>query len=156
MVKHSRRRATRPVVTRKSSTQKKFFKKTPHNDADVAKVWNQRKSRNHNMRTLGLACDVNKLSRATTEPKLAIFEVPQPEDLEKVGTNARRNPLAEEKQRYIAKLIAKHGEDFDAMARDIKRNVQQFTATRLRNMTAKFLRLDDKHRAVPIPARLRG
>lgn len=108
------------------------------------------------MEALGLVSDVNKNSSSSdTAAKgevLEMFKIPQTDDLTKLATNPRRTPLSEEKQKYIAKLMARYGDDFDAMGRDTKLNAQQLTAAKLEKMTSKFLALDQKHRAVPIPS----
>lgn len=106
------------------------------------------------MEALGLVSDVNKKPSENASARgevLEIFDIPQTDDLTKLATNPRRTPLSGEKQKYIAKLIAKYGNDFDAMGRDTKLNAQQLTAAKLEKMTAKFLALDQKHRTVPIP-----
>ena len=68
MARHQRRRATTSKATRKATTAKRFFKKVQHNDPEIAKHWDFRKSRIQNMAKLGLACDVNVSMDKTTKP----------------------------------------------------------------------------------------
>lgn len=84
-----------------------------------------------------------------------LFEIPQSEDLTKVGMNPRRTPLSAEKQKYIARLLTKYGSDYEAMARDTKINAQQLTSVKLEKMASKFFSLDAKRRALPVPANVR-
>jgi hypothetical protein len=44
-----RRRATTSKAKRKATMQKRFFKKAQHTDAEVAKHWDFRATRNQNM-----------------------------------------------------------------------------------------------------------
>ncbi|KAH8059633.1 ribosome biogenesis protein Nop16 [Aureococcus anophagefferens] len=157
MVKHQRRRATTTKVKRKAD--KKFFKKVQHDDAEVAKHWDFRKTREHNMKRLGLAHDVNRAvgklpgaapagERVDQAVELEFVDIPQQADLTKIGTSDRRPPMSEDKQAYIVKLMAKYGDDCAKMARDVKRNPQQLTEAKLRKMVAKYDGLSDKHRLV--------
>ena len=159
-----KKRGTTNKATRKSSQQKRFFKKVQHNDAEVAKHWDFRRSRAHNMTRMGLAHDVNRAvggmpgaapsaERVEQTTTLELVDIPQnPDDLLNNGTNERRSPLSEEKQRYVVALVAKHGDDVAKMARDLKRNPQQLTAAKLRKMIAKYRGLTEKQRLVPLPA----
>ena len=156
MVKHRRRRATTKKVSRKSSGNKQFFKAVQQ-DPMVAKRWNFRASRTENMKNLGLADDVNAVKPAqekTEFVEMALLKHPQSDDLERSATNPRRTPLTEEKQRYIAKLLKKHGHNYDAMAADIKLNVEQLTLPKLKKLATKFLNLPNDRRAVKIPKNL--
>ena len=56
--------------------------------------------------------------------------------------------MSEEKQKYVVTLTQKHGRDFAKMARDRKRNPQQFTATKLRKMVELYESLSDDQRVV--------
>ena len=118
------------------------------------------------MKRVGLAHDVNRAvpglpgaepasERVAQQVHLEFVDVPQnPEALQgssDVGTNLRRNPMAEEKQQYIVRLMAKYGDDVAKMAHDRKRNPQQFTQQRLRKMIEKYEGLSDQWRVVPPP-----
>jgi hypothetical protein len=51
--------------------------------------------------------------------------------------------------------MAKHGDDFTAMFRDIKVNNMQYTETQLRKMSSRFLLLDDEQRTVEVPQKIK-
>ena len=70
------------------------------------------------------------------EVKLRLVDAPQPARLMDVdkNTNKRRNPMSEEKQKYVVTPTKKHGRDFAKMARDRKRNPQPVTSTNLRKL----------------------
>ena len=46
--------------------------------------------------------------------------------------------MMEKDVKYVEKLVSKHGDDTEAMARDIKLNVRQLTAKNLEKMVARF------------------
>lgn len=160
-----KKRTTANKATRKASTKKRFFKKVQHDDAEVAKHWDFRKTREANMRNMGLAHDVNRAvkglpgatpssdHRAQQTVKLELVDIPQSDDLSTgaQGINERRSPMSEEKQKYVVKLMTKYGDDTDKMAKDIKRNPQQFTSAKLKKMISRYNLLTDKQRLVPPP-----
>lgn len=162
MTRHTRRRATTSKATRKASTAKKFYKKVQHNDAEVAKHWDFRRTREHNLKKMGLAHDVNRAvgklpglapsgEHVPKAVELEFVDIPQPTDLALLGDferNERRPPMSEEKQAYIVKLMAKHGSNCVKMAKDLKRNPQQLTATKLGKMVETYEALTEKQRLV--------
>ena len=52
--------------------------------------------------------------------------------------HATIQPMMEKDVKYIQKLVDKHGDDTEAMARDIKLNVRQLTGKNLEKMVARF------------------
>mgnify|MGYP004718008325 FL=1 len=50
-------------------------------------------------------------------------------------------------QNYMKKLIEKHGDDLEAMFRDIKVNVDQLSVGQLRKTYDKYMRLQEKFNA---------
>ena len=83
--------------------------------------------------------------------ELEFVDIPQPTDLALLGDferNERRPPMSEEKQAYIVKLMAKHGSNCVKMAKDLKRNPQQLTATKLGKMVETYEALTEKQRLV--------
>mmetsp|Transcript_16095 Transcript_16095/g.48349 ORF Transcript_16095/g.48349 Transcript_16095/m.48349 type:complete len:166 (-) Transcript_16095:27-524(-) len=158
-----KKRGTTSKATRKASAKKPFFKKVQHDEAEMAKHWDFRKSRAHNMKRVGLAHDVNRAvgglpggtpssQHVPQEVQLEFVDIPQnPDDLADVGRNERRLPMSEEKQAYVVRLAAKHGADVGAMMRDRRRNPQQHTEKKLRKMIALYEGLTDAQRRVPAP-----
>lgn len=144
----------------KQRQPKRVFKKVQHTNPEIARHWDLRKSRCANMARMGLSHDSNRTvgmpgaapSRVpqAQEVTLELVDAPQPANIMAIdrNTNARRNPMAEAKQAYIVKLMKKHGRDTNKMARDRKRNPQQFAAQKLQSMIALYEGLGDDHRVV--------
>ena len=155
-----KKRGARAAGGPKQKQQKRLFKKVQVNEPEIAKHWDPRRSRGANLARMGLSDDANRAvgvpgaapSRVEVaqEVKLRLVDAPQPARLMDVdkNTNKRRNPMSEEKQKYISTLMKKHGRDFAKMARDRKRNPQQFTATKLRKMVELYESLSDDQRVV--------
>ena len=53
--------------------------------------------------------------------------------------------------RYTAALIKRHGDDYTAMARDMKLNDMQWPVDRCARLCEKFKSLADEFRLVPVP-----
>ena len=104
----------------------------------------------HANRAVGVPGAAPSRVEVAQEVKLRLVDAPQPARLMDVdkNTNKRRNPMSEEKQKYISTLMKKHGRDFAKMARDRKRNPQQFTSTKLRKMVELYESLSDDQRVV--------
>ena len=131
----------------------------------IADEWDQRKTTAANMAHLGLQHDVNTLpddlhmpkrkkrsrSGASDErPVVQLYDVPAG-DMGKDHHNLRARPLSDDKQEFAARVLAKHGDDFEAAARDHKVNKMQLTASKLRKLCAKFIMLDEDDRVVDCP-----
>ena len=80
------------------------------------------------------------LVKSTVDPN-ELFQIPESDDLRSVDVNPRRRnqPMMEKDQKFIKKLINKHGTKYDAMARDMKLNDRQLTAPRLEKLAARYL-----------------
>lgn len=63
-------------------------------------------------------------------------------------------PLTEEEQSYIAKCLAKHGDNYKKMFMDIKTNDMQHTEKQLRKYASRFLLLDPEQRLVEVPEKV--
>ena len=123
----------------------------------VEKVWDQKKTLRQNYQALGLQGDVNraisensvrskhpgKLSKDQAASASAqegvewvdLDSIPRPED-----ERSRRvaHNMSEEEQIYVSTLIERHGMDYKAMERDIKTNVYQWTASRLKRRCVRY------------------
>lgn len=123
--------------------------------------WDPTKSPADNLASIGLASDVNAdvVGRAASASAAGdgkgkvceFFDIPDSDSLVDVNPKRRAQPMLENDQRYVSKLMAKHGEDYEKMARDIKTNAKQLTASRLQKMCARFKLLDDAQRLAPLP-----
>ena len=60
-------------------------------------------------------------------------------------------PLNVDEQKYIARCLAKHGDDFKKMARDIKLNNMQHTEAKMKKMAARFFLLTTEQLRTDIP-----
>jgi hypothetical protein len=131
--------------------------------------WDPSKSPTINLANMGLVAEPNQLNRnppaaghhqgdsdqqhqTKKDVVIALFDIP---DSDQMGGNKKgskqRLPLNKDEQQYIAKCMAKHGEDYPKMFRDIKLNNMQHTEEKLRKMGARFLLLDPQQRLVDLP-----
>ncbi|CBN75225.1 conserved unknown protein [Ectocarpus siliculosus] len=83
-----------------------------------------------------------------------LFDVADTADLKVIDRNYGRRPMSDEDQRYMAKLLTKHGLDHEAMTRDIKVNYNQLTLGQLRRMCDTLLSLGEEQRVVTLPERV--
>lgn len=81
---------------------------------------------------------------------IQLYDIPDSDSLK----TKTRIVMSENDQRYIIKCMAKHGDDYVAMFRDIKVNNMQYTETQLRKMASRFLLLDDEQRTVKVPQKI--
>ncbi|TYZ59226.1 hypothetical protein PybrP1_002234 [[Pythium] brassicae (nom. inval.)] len=137
-------------VTRKQKPRRKF-KTRFVGDARIQEQWDHRLTTRQNYDKLGLQADPNsyqalKQSIAGAEGALddepRLFHVPDSDFLSERNPRRPENYMSEEERKYLRPLIAKHGEDFKAMERDIKSNNMQWTATKLKNRCARLVLVD--------------
>ena len=150
MVKSSRKR-----VTRDTKSQKRRKKKMRHfgfmPPKGITEQWDNRKTLAQNYEEMGLLTDVNKIGK----PKKGKGEAggSGDEGAERVGYMIPILKKIEEapapppyvpksmglpEQRILDRLMRKHGEDYEAMARDIKVNVHQQTSAQLKKRIELF------------------
>lgn len=180
MVKHGvtkKRRSGRTGRTKLKNKNHQFYKPPKIQDQTVRSIWNPRKSVAQNMAAMGLQSGVNSsidkraaMALAEAQEKdpdckpnenkaIELFDIPQSDNLKKNGiTNLPGKtyaqtllPVSIEDQKYISKCLAKHGEDYKRMMRDIKTNNMQHTAAKLKNMAEKFYLLTKDQVKVDIP-----
>lgn len=110
--------------------------------------------------TISLASNPNT---AKPEPNkvVELFDIPDSDKLNDITmlpgkTFAQRKlPVSIDDQKYIRKCLAKHGDDYRAMMRDIKTNDMQHTVAKLRKMAARFYLLTEDQVKVEIPEKVR-
>jgi len=160
MAKKSQRRGGR---ARETKATKKWKKRAGHygglrqnevfHNKDIEENWDRSKTLRQNYVALGLMMDVNA-DMQPRGPKLrqslhvdaapavltaqleAIKALPKPEAREVKSMGLKE-------QRLLAKLIAKHDDDYKNMARDIKINIHQCTANELKRRVILYNRLQD-------------
>eukprot|EP00041_Stephanoeca_diplocostata_P037722 m.1440234 g.1440234 ORF g.1440234 m.1440234 type:complete len:164 (+) comp25093_c2_seq4:158-649(+) len=99
----------------------------------VGKVWDKTKTLKQNFNAVGLVMDPNARARkpgAIQEPASGSSVVAE---IEKAVKNVKRNKrfAAAGEIEFVERLVAKHGTDCVAMARDMKINVYQLTPKQL-------------------------
>lgn len=67
----------------------------------------------------------------------------------------RKLPVSLDDQKYIRKCLAKHGDDYHTMMRDIKTNDMQYTESKLKKMSSRFYLLTEEQVKVEIPDKVR-
>ena len=146
-------------------------------DDTVRAAWNPRKSPAQNMANMGLQTSVNSsidaraaisLAQNPNTPKpdgkkaVELFDIPQSSDkmngvtILPGKTFAQiKLPVSIDDQKYIRKCLAKHGDDYLSMMRDIKCNDMQHTEAKLKKMARRFFSLTDAQLRVEIPENVR-
>jgi nucleolar protein 16 len=120
-------------------------------DDRIRALWNHKLTTKQNYEQIGLNVDPNSFqairksiegAEGALDDEPRLFRVPDSDILN--DRNARRpeNYMSEEEIKYLRRLIAKHGEDYAAMARDIKTNDMQWTENKLMRRCARLALLD--------------
>ena len=174
MGKHGRRSATGakakvPRALRRQTALK--YLKPQFSSESVAEKWNAHRSAKQNLSALGLAHNPN-MAVAHGQPSMGnvapvvggeaavdpceLFVIPTGagSDLVKASANPKRQAKAqgEDDQKYAARLLRRHGDDFTAMARDMKLNNRQLTPKQCLRVCGTFLSQTSEQRLVDIPA----
>ena len=122
----------------------------------IREQWDASKTVKQNLEKLGLASDVNKIGHqensSTTKEIVQLFDVPKSDNLNK----KERLPLEADDQKYIARCMAKHGQNYSKMFYDLKVNRMQHTEHKLRTMGSRFLLLEKHQRVVEVPEKVKN
>ena len=143
------------VVLLQNRTFQRWDPNPRFGDKTVAKLWDMSKSPSINLANMGLLAMPNQdVERPNNTPMvnadanvIELFDVP---DTDTLAVNRKVHPMPEEDQKYIAKCIAKHADDYGKIFRDIKVNNMQYSEAQLRKMGARFLLLDSEQRKVEL------
>ena len=122
-------------------------------------MWDVSKSPSINLANMGLLAkpnqDVVRTNEAPTPNEnvnvIELFDIPDSDTLTK-----KEHPMKPDDQKYIAKCMAKYGDDYGKAFRDIKINVMQYTENQLRKMGARFLLLSPEQRRVEVSEKVKG
>ncbi|KAA8494529.1 Nucleolar protein 16 [Porphyridium purpureum] len=110
-------------------------------DATVREAWDNSKNVRENLDAIGLAAranaPLNNKAKASGDAQTAV--VARMEELAAVGEKEAPRHPAEGEAQVLEKLIAKHGDDYEAMARDIKINTMQHTSRVLERRVRRYL-----------------
>lgn len=118
--RNKRRRSGRNRVSRKNKAAKSAV-----TDNSLRKVWDKTLPAAENLARVGLRYNVNgtygkgstmgskkgESIDAETLEEVSFMAIPASDSLD-VDRNTRRKPMSDEDQRYIAKLLAAHGTDY--------------------------------------------
>lgn len=172
MVKHNhnkkRRSTSRGRTKIKNRNNFKRWDPSPKiSDPVVREHWDPSKSPSQNLASMGLLArpnaDIKNVNggKSPSAPGPAnldvsiveLFDVPDSDELRE-RKRGQRCPLTGDDQQYIAKCLAKHGDDYGKAFRDVKVNCMQHTEMQLRKMGARFLLLSPEQRTVDVPERV--
>lgn len=181
MVKHGatkKRRSGRTGRTKLKNRNHQFYKPPQILDKTVRAMWNPRKSPAQNLANMGLQSGVNSSIDKRAESAKEQWKAPEAKpdgnkaielfDIPKTNNNTNGItklegktyaqtllPVSIEDQKYIRKCLAKHGDDYKRMMRDIKTNDMQHTQSKLKNMAEKFYQLTKDQVQVDIPEKVK-
>ena len=172
-----KRRSGRVGRSKLKNRNYQFFKPTRIDDDSVRAAWNPRKSPAQNMANMGLQTAVNSAIDQRAAFALAaagnvkpdetkaveLFDIPESDNMSSGGITMLpgknfaqiKLPVSIEDQKYISRCLKKHGDDYQAMMRDIKTNDMQHTQTKLKKMAARFYLLTEEQLRVEIPEKVR-
>lgn len=122
--------------------------------------------------TLGLKSEVNSTldprrassstSQAAPKPSSSaravdLFDIPESDSMTIIPGKkfTSKLPLNPDEQKYIARCLAKHGDDFKKMARDMKLNDMQHTEAKMKKMAARFFLLTTEQLRTDIPSNIK-
>ena len=158
MVKHG--------TAKKRRRNQKVSRKGPkHRDLRIAagvppeirNAYDKNKSPEENLASFGLDADVNHFKKKSVPGgvanKSAAFlgfaVVPQSDDLKTLpDPNPKRRKMSEIDQQYVVNCIQAHADNYKAMERDIKLNVQQYTEGKMKKMCELYHSLPSKDKLV--------
>lgn len=110
--------------------------------------------------TVARAKDPNS-SEPDGKKAIELFDIPDSDKMNEITMlsgktfKQRKLPVSIEDQKYIRKCLAKHGDDYHAMMRDIKTNDMQYTESKLKKMSSRFYLLTEEQVKVEIPDKVR-
>ena len=140
------------------------YKRKPPTSALVAEAWGKNKTPSENYAAVGIVRDPNTLPTLRASA-LAVgggrveelidghAELPSfaKSKLSTAGQGRRpANFMREDEMAYLRLCAARHGEDYVAMARDIRTNVQQHSAEHLATRIARLRRLEARQEEAPL------
>lgn len=139
------------VKVRRNQKPLRKFKNRFVGDVRIQKQWDHKLTTKQNYDQIGLMANPN--SHAEMKSSIAgseahdldadkLFHVPDSDFLSERNHRRPENYMSEEEQKYLRKLVAKHGEDYQAMERDIKVNDMQWTKNKLTRRCARMALLD--------------
>lgn len=117
---------------------------------ELKEKWDASLSPAANLQALGLVAKPNQASQAKPAgaPEIIeLFDIPDSD----APSYRQKHPLDKDEEEYIHKCMAKYGDDYAAMFRDVKVNTLQHTETKLRKLGARYLLLTPEQRRLQVP-----
>ncbi|GAX22104.1 hypothetical protein FisN_6Hh352 [Fistulifera solaris] len=153
MVKHGhtkKRRAGRYGRTKLKNRSWVRWDPNPKVAKELKEKWNASLSPAANLQALGLVAKPNQ--QGQTKPVgapdiIELFDIPDSD----ASSFRQKHPLDKDEEEYIQKCMAKHGDDYAAMFRDIRVNTLQHTEQKLRKLGARYLLLTPEQRRLKVP-----
>eukprot|EP00522_Entomoneis_paludosa_P012061 CAMPEP_0172443924 /NCGR_PEP_ID=MMETSP1065-20121228/4100_1 /TAXON_ID=265537 /ORGANISM="Amphiprora paludosa, Strain CCMP125" /LENGTH=180 /DNA_ID=CAMNT_0013194319 /DNA_START=44 /DNA_END=586 /DNA_ORIENTATION=- len=161
MVGHGRDRKRRAgrigkVKLKTYRTWKRWDPNPKFTDKRIKKNWDTNISPSANLVQMGLVALPNDLNNSrgsstkvtvTQSTPIELFDIPESDR----PSLRSRYPLDEEEEKYIAKCMKKHGDNYLKMFRDTKTNDMQHTEQVLRKLGSRYLLLSPQQRRVEVP-----
>ena len=125
--------------------------------AEIRAAYDKNKSPEENLASFGFEADPNQFKKKSVPggvgKKSAAFMgfavVPQSDVLTTMpDKNPKRRKMTEMDQQYVVNCIKEHADDYKAMDRDIKLNVQQYTEAKMKKMCLTYLQLSANEKLV--------
>mmetsp|Transcript_66280 Transcript_66280/g.156530 ORF Transcript_66280/g.156530 Transcript_66280/m.156530 type:complete len:156 (+) Transcript_66280:3-470(+) len=114
-------------------------------DETVAALWNPRKTMRQNYAALGLASTMEETTETASSKRPREIHTDYVEKAEVLAANPAppRITVAPGEHEFASRCLAKHGENYVAMAKDTKLNIYQHTPAQIRKKIEKYLKLLD-------------
>jgi len=112
------------------------------------------------MTALGLQSNINDLrtnnsgTSSSNKKVIELFDIPESGIIPAKTYSQILLPMSVNDQKYMVRLMEKHGTNYKAMERDMKLNNMQHTERKLLKMVEKFLSLSSEQRVVEISDQL--
>ncbi|KAJ0394839.1 hypothetical protein P43SY_006400 [Pythium insidiosum] len=123
-------------------------------DDRIREQWDHKLTTKQNYERIGLNADPNShqeikksidgAESALDDQPTQLFHVPDSDILSERNPRRPENYMSEVEIAYLRPLIAKHGDNFKAMERDLKLNKDQWTDSKLKRRCARLALLDAK------------
>ncbi|KAL0584468.1 hypothetical protein ABG067_005647 [Albugo candida] len=144
------RRRNNVKVKRRLKPQRKYKNKFV-GDQNIQKLWDHKKTVNQNYEKIGLLLNSNACkdlreafssSNGDASAEDTLYQVPDSDFLNERNPKRQKNHMSAEEIQYLRPLIAKHKENYKAMALDVKVNCYQWTENKLRRRCGRLALLD--------------
>lgn len=137
MVDNAKRRRRGTKVTRKPKARIHKRIVSAITNPEIKKRYDKTKNPRDNFKELGLALDPNQKRVENTDVSHPAF-IGYLESVVNNTISKDRKPITDFDEKYIEKLLKKHGVNIKKMVRDINLNNMQYTEAQLRKTIEKY------------------